>query len=98
MTLFPPETDPIDKVFGVLPQTLLSGASIVLDARGGATLTVIAGAGCTVTVSRVDTAGAVANTTIGDYTVAASTINQTPVDWAYYRLTAAGGNCRYCIV
>lgn len=98
MSLFPPEADPQDKVFGVLPQTLASGASIVVDGRGGATLTVIAGAGASVVVSRVDTATAVAATTIGDYTVSASTISQLPIDWAFYLITTTGGACRYCIV
>lgn len=97
-TLFPAECDPQDKIFGVLPQVLADGTSIVIDARGGATLTIIAAGGAAVTVSRVDTAAAVANTTLGDYTVAASTISQLPVDWAFYRISTAGGSCRYCVV
>jgi hypothetical protein len=96
--LFPAETDPTDKIFGVLPQPLVSGSAVVVDARGEATLTIITGAGCTATISRVDTDAAVANTTVGDFTVAASTLSQTPVDWAYYRISAAGGDLRYCLV
>jgi hypothetical protein len=79
---------------------LASGGSTVVDARGMATLTVIAGAGATVTVSRVDSATAVADSTDtqGNFTVAAGAMTATPVDWPFYRVTSAGGAARVGVV
>lgn len=75
--------------------TLADGESLVIT-PGSGWLTVISGAGATVTVSRVDSRRATAHTTgtENSFTVAATTRTTTEVDWPYYRVSVAGGPCR----
>lgn len=70
-----------------------------VDARGFLNLTVVSGAGCTTTVSRVDSLGATSHTTgtENSFTVAAGVRTVTEVDWPFYRISAAGGPSRYCL-
>lgn len=79
---------------------LADGQAIVLPASDAIRLTVIAGAGATVTVSRVDDQNAVAHTVGAEnqFTVAAATLLVTEVDWPYYRISVAGGSCRVAMV
>lgn len=88
------------KTFRQLPRVLGDGAVEVFDARGMAQLTVITGAGCTVTVSRVDTNDATEHTTgtENQFSVAASTRTATAVDWPFYRVSASGGTARAAMV
>ncbi len=83
-------------VFGTTTRTLTTGTSIVLDARGMSTLTVITSAGASATVSRVDTLSAAADSTdaAANFTVPAATKQQISVDWTFFRVTANGGPVR----
>ena len=62
--------------------TVATATPRVFDARGMSYLNVVAGAGGTVTVSKVDTADASAHT--------AETVTEFPhaVEWPFYRVTA----------
>ena len=92
--------DPQTKVFGATPRTLTSGTSIVLDARGMTTLTVVTPAGVTATVSRVDSLSAVADSTdtAANVTVPAATKQIITVDWSFFRVTANGGTVRVTLM
>ena len=72
--------------------SVAAGASQVFDARGMAVLNVIAGSGGTVTVSRVDSATASADTT--------SLVTTFPhsVDWPFFRVSAATADARVGLV
>lgn len=82
------------------PRVLGDGEAYVIDARALRQLTVITGAGCTATVSRVDTPDAGAHTTGAEnaFTVAATTKTTTAVDWPFYRISAAGGSLRWATI
>lgn len=86
----------IRKIFGSSVIALAAGEARNIDTRGMGTLTVIAGTGATVTVSRVDDDEAEAHTTgsHNQFTVAATTRVVTSVDWPFYRISSAGGACR----
>lgn len=75
---------------------LADGDARTLDARGCATITLIADAGCTLTYSRVDAPDASAHTTGTENgtTVAADTRSSFTVDWPFWRVSAAGGTAR----
>lgn len=95
-----PANSELSKVFGATARSIGDGQAVTVDARGMASLTVIAGTGATVTVSRVDSKTASAHTT-GDgnsFTVAADARETIPVDWPYYRISTAGGACRYSLI
>lgn len=95
-----PANSELSKVFGASARSLADGQGVTVDARGMASLTVIAGAGATVTVSRVDTKNADAHTEGegNSFTVAATERETIPVDWPYYRISTAGGACRYSLI
>lgn len=80
--------------------TLGDAQAQVFPTQGMARITVITGAGCTATVSRVDSSTASAHTTgtQNSFTVAPTTATVTPVDWPYFRVSAAGGSCRVGVV
>lgn len=82
------------------PFTVADGAQICLDASGLRLVTIIAGAGATVTVSRVDAPDASAHTTgtQNSFTVAADTRTATTIDWPFYLISVAGGPCRVASV
>lgn len=94
--------DAVQKTFGpgAIVQTLAASGAITVDARGMAKLSVIAGTGATVTVSRVDSADADAHTTGTENTfdVAANTIETIDVDWPFYRISSAGGDARFALL
>ena len=75
------------------PDQLLAGEAINRDVRGCVGISAIAGAGATVTVSRIDSLDATAHGTgaraVG--TVAATTLGTFTVDWAFVRISTAGG-------
>lgn len=73
--------------------------AFTFDARALKNITVITDAGCTATVSRVDTANANAHTAgaTNQFTVAPTTRTVTPLDWPFYRVSAAGGTCRVAL-
>jgi hypothetical protein len=92
-------TTAVSKIFGTAPRSLASGAAVVVDARGHSTLSIVAGAGATVTVSRVDSVSASAHTTgPNTFDVTAGTHSATDVDWPYYRISASGGSARYALL
>lgn len=77
--------------------TLTDGQGRVFDIRGSRGINIIAGAGATVTYSKVDTADASAHDTATDATIAAG--NEGFVEkWAFIRVSTAGGPCRCCVV
>lgn len=80
--------------------TLPDAGAANFPAQGMARITVITGAGCTATVSRVDSSTASAHTTgtQNSFTVAPTTATITTVDWPYYRVSASGGSCRVGII
>lgn len=82
--------------------TLAAGQSLVVQAdngRPGRNMTVIAGAGATVTVSRVNNHNSDSHEAGGgQFEVAAGTMTVTPVDWPFYRVSVAGGSCRVAVV
>jgi hypothetical protein len=88
----------VSSIFDAEPALLVSGAHVVVDARGR-TLSVLTKTGCTCTVSRVDSDSAAtpqssdtaANTDVGPNALL------TFSDWPFYRLAAAGGDCRYYV-
>lgn len=80
-------------------QSLAASGVVNVDARGASNLTVISGSGATTTVSRVDSMAAAAHTTgtENQFTVAATTKTVTAVDWPFYRISVAGGPCRFAL-
>jgi hypothetical protein len=64
------------------------------------TLTVIAGPGAVVTVSRVDSNDASTHTTgiHNQFTVLEETLLSVAVDWPFYRVSVTDGNCRVAVV
>ncbi len=78
------------------PRTLTAGTSIVLDLRGVGAITIITSAGATATISRVNSAAAVADSTdtAANQSFSANTRTKVGVDWPYFRVTAAGGSVR----
>lgn len=81
------------------PTTITAGNQQTFDCNAMKNLTVIAGAGATVTVSRVDALNAVAHTTGAEnqFTVAPTTRTVTPVDWPFFLISTAGGSCRVAV-
>ncbi len=92
----PAFADAAMKVGGHFPRTLAAGQAFVLDARLLRAVRLIAGAGATVTVSRVDsaTAGANALAAADNFAVAGGTTTSLPVDWPFYRISTTGSACR----
>lgn len=94
-----------DGVLGLMPSgqailgTLTDGQAIVVQALGRSVLTVIAEAGATATVSRVDAIDASAHTTgsHNQFEVAATNRTATNVDWAFYRISSSGGTVRWAL-
>ena len=81
------------------PEDLADGDAVNRDARGCVYLTVIAGSGATVTVSRVAGMDAAAHGT-GAFavdTVAAGTRETYQVDWPYLRISVAGGTASFAL-
>jgi hypothetical protein len=85
------------RMFGLKVITLAAGEAIVLDVRGMGTLTMIAGAGATITWSRVDTSDAGAHVGAGT-TIAATEVSAISVDWPFVRISVAGGSARVAAV
>lgn len=89
-----------DRLFGVLDAgpvlTLSSGTGVTLNTTGMARITILPGAGATVTYSMVDTK------TETSHDAGTSTNVTTPttldVEWPYYRITTAGGSARVAAV
>ena len=79
---------------------LAAGEAFVVDTSGSERFSIIAGAGATVTYSRVDSKDADAHTTGTENqdTVAATTIETIDTDWPFYRVSVAGGSCRIAAV
>jgi hypothetical protein len=80
---------------------LIDGQQVVVAASEYVrNLTVIAGAGAVVTVSRVDSHD-VATHTAGahnQFTVAEETLLTMVVDWPFYLVSVVNGDCRVAIV
>lgn len=94
------DVDSETKVFGGVVGVLTTGQYIVIPASGMSALMVIAGAGATAVVSRVDSIAATAAT--GDSedtlaTVTAHTATASAVDWPFYLISVTGGSCRYAL-
>jgi hypothetical protein len=79
------------------PVTLADGGSRVFDLRGNRGLQIVAGAGATVTYSKVDTADAEAHDAATDATIAAGAEGFVE-KWAFIRVSTTGGSCRCCVV
>ena len=76
------------------PTALEDGDAVNVVTFGCRYLTVIPGAGATITVSRIDSYQA------GSHGTPAATGTDTEtidVDWAYYRISTAGGDARFCL-
>lgn len=70
-----------------------AGTGIIFGARELTQVTFIAGAGCTLTYSRVDSPTANAHVA-PTATVSAGTKTTIPADWPWYYVDAAGGSGR----
>jgi hypothetical protein len=85
-------------------RSLAADESLRVDARGArqrgrSTLTVIAEAGATATVSRVNSAQATEHIAgAGQFTVTGGEMEALPVDWPYYRISVANGGCRVALL
>ena len=84
------------RTFAHLPRTIASGDSVVIDTRGLSTLTVITSAASSAIVSRVDSNGAIADSsdTAANQSVASATRAAIPIAWPHHRITATGGSVR----
>ena len=80
-----------------IPVTLAADAAQVFDIRGNRGIQIIAGAGATVTHSKVDALDANAHDAATDATIAAGTEGFVE-KWAFIRVSTAGGSCRCCVV
>ena len=76
---------------------LADGEASVIDTRGCLSLSIQAGAGATVTFSRVDAMDAEAHGD-GQDAVAATEFNAIPVEWPFYRVSVAGGTAKVAVV
>lgn len=79
------------------PVTLADGEASVFDIRGNRGINIVAGAGATVTHSKVDSLTAGAHDTATDATIAAGSEGFVE-NWAFVRISTAGGSCRCCVV
>jgi len=82
-------------------QTLAAGTAIVVRPENAALkLTIITGAGCVASVSRVDSPTATAHTTgvNAETDIPQNTRESYEVDWPYFRISAAGGSLRYALI
>jgi hypothetical protein len=80
-------------------KVLANGEGTVLRASRYGTLSIIAGAGATVTVSRVDTRHSETHITgASQFTVAATSMGSIGVDWPFYYVTTAGGPARISLI
>lgn len=80
-------------------RTLSDGDDVTVNATDGIRLTILAGAGATVTVSRVDDESASSATGHGsDQTVSADTQLSIDVDWPFYYISTSGGSARVALV
>lgn len=88
------------KQHGELPMTVEDGGAWTFDTRFRARIAVITEAGATATISRVDTETATVHTTgaTNQWTVPESTQQVYDVDWPFYRVSVAGGNCRVALI
>ena len=71
--------------------------AMVADVRGCVLLAITAGAGATVTYSRVDSKDAGAHGSDTD-TVTTGTFESIPVEWPFYRVSVAGGTAKVAVV
>lgn len=88
-----------ERIFGHMPSVVEANDWIVLDARGFGTLTVVAGSGCTVTVTRVDNEEGL---NLSDESGVLDEIGPDeafpfPVDWPFYHVAPVGGSCRVAL-
>ena len=85
------------RLLDTLPATIATDTGRVVDCRGFGKLTIIAGAGATASVSRVDLPDATAHTTGAQNTepdVTANTRITIDVDWPFFYVSSAGGPSR----
>jgi hypothetical protein len=79
------------KIFDASVTTLADTEGVTVDVRGLKALSIMPGAGATVTYSRVDTSGAAAH---GDGQATTAAFLSLDVQWPFYRVTTAGGSCK----
>lgn len=81
-------------------RSLADGEAAVIEATDAIKLTIITGAGCTATVSRVDSRDATGHTTgtENQFTVAATSRHEEGADWPFYRISASGGPLRFALI
>ena len=92
----------VTRPFTQQPTLLLAGTSLTFDCRGHAKLGVLAHAGATVVIHKVDTwktEDAVTTGTERDVTApAAGAAGEITVAWPFYHVSVTGGNCTVAVV
>lgn len=92
----------VTKPFTQQPVTLADGERQTFDCRGHVKLGVLAGAGATVTIHKVDswkTSEAVTTGTERDVTApAAGAAGEIDVTWPFYLVEVSGGSCVVAVV
>lgn len=78
------------------PRTLSDGEGLVVHAYGGIRMSVVVGAGATVSYSRVDSASASSHDAATQVDIVADT--DVDVAWPWYYVSTAAGSCRVVVV